>query len=188
MESVASYRVGSPIAYRRREHVFFSGTAVAMALVVLTGFARSFFFAFMWREHDPDASTEPIYYIHGAFAASWMAVAVVQPLLIRTRHIQWHRRLGWMGAAIALIATLTGVLVALLSAARKAGATPPPTPLNFVGVIASGILIFGLLVCLGVFHRQNGSTHKRLMYLASVNLLQAAVVRIPWSSVHFAGP
>ena len=88
MESLARHRVGNAVADRRREHLFFTGMVVAMALVVLTGFARSFFFAFMWRDHDPDASTEPIYYVHGMFAAAWMVWAVVQPLLIRSRHVQ----------------------------------------------------------------------------------------------------
>jgi uncharacterized membrane protein YozB (DUF420 family) len=189
MESVAGHRVGRALASdRQREHLFFTGMAVAMALVVLIGFGRSFFFAFMWREHDPDASTEPVYYIHGALAAAWMAFAIFQPLLIRRRKVQWHRRLGWVGAALAGAVMLTGVYVAVLSGARGPGSPLPPTPPDFLGVIASGIVIFGVFVCLAVVYRRNGQAHKRLMYLATVNLIQAAVVRIPWSFVHSAGP
>jgi len=162
--------------------------AVVMTLVVLAGFARSFFFAFMWREHDPDASNEPAYYVHGTLAAAWMAFAIFQPLLIRQRQVQWHRRLGWLGAVLAGAVMLTGVYVAVLSGARGPDSPLPPTPPDFLGVIASGIVIFGVFVCLAVVYRRDGPTHKRLMYLATVNLIQAAIVRIPWSFVHFAGP
>jgi hypothetical protein len=174
MEIVAGHRVGRALASdRKREHLFFTGMAVAMALVVLTGFGRSFFFAFMWREHDPDASTEPVYYVHGTLAAAWMAFAIFQPLLIRRRQVQWHRKLGWVGVALAGAVMLTGVYVAVLSGARGPGSLLPPTPPDFLGVIASGIVMFGVFVCLAVVYRRNGQAHKRLMYLATVNLIQA---------------
>ena len=188
MESLAGHRIGRAVANRRHEHLFFSGMAIVMALVVLTGFARSFFFTFMWREHDPDASTEPIYYVHGTLAAAWMLLAVIQPLLIRARRVQWHRRLGWVGAAIAAAVMSSGVYVAFLSAARGPASPLSPPPLDVLGAIVSGILIFGAFVSLAVVYRRNGPVHKRLMYLATVNLLQAAIVRIPWSFVHSAGP
>jgi hypothetical protein len=189
MESVAGHRVGRAIASDRgREHLFFISMAVAMALIVLTGFARSFFFAFMWSQHDPDSSSEPVYYVHGTLAAAWMAFAIVQPLLIRSRKVQWHRKLGWFGAVLSGAAMLTGVYVAVLSAARAPGSPLEATPLDFLGVITSGIVIFGVFVGLAVAYRRDGPAHKRLMYLATINLIQAAVVRLPWSFVHSAGP
>jgi hypothetical protein len=188
MESGTRHLVQPTVVARRREHLFFIGMAAAMTVVVLVGFARSFFFAFLWPEHAPDASTEPIYYVHGAFAAAWMAFAIVQPVLIRNRRVQWHRRAGWIGAVIAGAAVLTGTYVAVLSAARRPGDPLPATPLDFLGVIVSGIVMFGVFVGLAVFYRRNGPVHKRLIYLATINLLQAAVVRIPLSFLHFAGP
>lgn len=173
---------------RRREHLFFTGMALVMTLVVLVGFARSFFLAFLWREPAPDASTEPVYYVHGAFAAVWMGLAVLQPLLIWGSRVRWHRRIGWCALVVAGFVVATGTLAALLSAARGPESPLPPTPLDFLGVIVSGILLFGVFVGLAVVFRRNARTHKRLMYLATINLLQAAIVRIPLPFLYFAGP
>jgi hypothetical protein len=86
---------------RRRESLFFVAMAVAMARIVVVGFARSFFLSFLWREHDPHASSEAVYYVQGSLAASWMAFAVAQPVLISNRRVQWHRKVGWVGAGFA---------------------------------------------------------------------------------------
>lgn len=188
MEDTAVSRVEHALADRRREHLFFIGMASVMALVVLVGFARSFFFAFLWREPAPDASADLIYYVHGAFAAAWMAIAVVQPVLIRARRVQWHRRFGRIAVLIAAVVLATGIFAAILSAARSPESSLPPTPLDFLGVIVSGIILYGVFVGLAVVNRSNGATHKRLMYLATINLLQAAIVRIPLPFLFFAGP
>ena len=173
---------------RQLEHPFFVGMAGVMTLVVIVGFARSFFLAFLWTEPSPDASSESVYYVHGAVAAAWMALAVVQPLLIRNRQVRWHRRLGLVGAAVAGCVVVTGTYVAILSAARGPDSRLPPTPLEFLGVIVSGLLMFGVLVGLAIVWRRNGPAHKRLMYLATINLLQAAIVRIPVPFLSAAGP
>ena len=55
-------------------------------------------------------------------------------------------------------------------------------------VIVSGLLMFGVFVGLGVVYRRKGPAHKRLMYLATINLLQAAIVRIPLPFLSVAGP
>src|SRR5262245_28167668 len=103
---------------RRWEHFFFNGMALAMTIVVFVGFARSFFLSFLWTEHDPQASSEPVYYIHGALAALWMLVFFIQPLLIASHRRKWHRQLGWLGAMAAGLVVLTSTVVLLLSAAR----------------------------------------------------------------------
>lgn len=188
MEGSAVNRVERALADRQREHLFFVGMAAAMALVVFVGFARSFFLAFLWREPAPDASADPVYYIHGTFAAAWMAFAVVQPILIRGRRVQWHRRIGWIAVVTAVAVLATGTFAAILSSARSPDSPLPPTPLDFLGVIVSGIVMYGVFVGLAVVNRRKGASHKRLMYLATINLLQAAIVRIPVPFLYFAGP
>ena len=188
MKASAVNRVERALADRWRQHLFFVAMAAAMALVVFVGFARSFFLAFLWREPAPDASADPVYYVHGTFAAAWMAFAVVQPILIRGRRVQWHRRIGWIAVLIAVAVLATGIFAAILSAARSPDSPLPPTPLDFLGVIISGIVMYGVFVGLAVVNRRNGGAHKRLIYLATTNLLQAAIVRIPVPFLYSAGP
>lgn len=172
---------------RRHEHAFFTGMALAMALVVFIGFARSFFLVFLWQKPAPDASTHPLYYVHGAFAAAWIAFAVAQPVLIWGSRVRWHRWIGWAATVVAGLVVAIGTFALLLSAARAPDSPLPPTPLDFLGVIGSGLALFGVFVGLAVVYRRNPKAHKRLMYLATVNLLQAAVVRIPLSFLYSAG-
>jgi uncharacterized membrane protein YozB (DUF420 family) len=176
------------IVNRRREHAFYIAMALVMSFIVLIGFARSFFLAFLWCEHDPHASSETVYYVHGTFAATWIAVALIQPVLIRSRRVTSHRQFGWVGAAIACAVVVTGILVVILSAARPPGSVLPATPLDLMGVLISGIMMFGLLVGLAIASRRDGASHKRLMCLATINLLQAAIVRIPLGFLYDAGP
>ena len=173
---------------RRREHVFFICMAFAMTTVVFIGFARSFFLSFLWTEHDPHASSEPVYYVHGALAAAWMTLTVIQPSLIASRRVKWHRQVGSLGAVLAGSVVLTSIVVLLASAARPPDSVLPPTPLDFLGVLLSGIGMFGILVGLAIAFRRDGPSHKRLMYLATINLLQAAIVRIPFAFLFDAGP
>jgi hypothetical protein len=173
---------------RRWEHLFFIAMALAMTLVVFIGFARSFFLSFLWTEHDPHAASEAVYYIHGALAAAWIVISVIQPLLIASRHLKWHRQVGWVGTVVAGLVVVASTVVLLVSAARPADSVLPPTPLDFLGVLLSGIGMFGVLVGLAVAFRRDGPSHKRLMYLATINLLQAAIVRFPFAFLYDAGP
>jgi len=50
--------------------------------------------------------------------------------------------------------------------------------LRGVGFFGCNLLMFGILVGLAVAFRRNGMSHKRLMFLATVNMLQAPIVRI----------
>jgi len=177
-----------PKSDKRHENLFFVVMAVAMTLVVFIGFARSFFFSFLWDEHDPNASTEPVFYVHGTIFATWMAFAVAQPILVRIRRIKWHRQVGRVGAALAMLIVLVGVYVLLLAAARSASSTPPPLPFDLFGVLVSGLMMFGILVGLAIAFRRDSQFHKRFMYLATINLLQAAIVRIPLGVIYNAGP
>ncbi len=172
----------------RHEHRFFMAMAVAMMIVVFIGFARSFFLSFLWGEPDPNASSDPVFYIHGAVFAAWMVLFMVQPTLIAAHRVKWHRRLGWAGAVLAPVVVVTGILVCLVAAVRPDTPTLPTLPLDFMGVLVLGVAMFGVLVGLALAYRRDGPTHKRLMLLATVNLLQAAVVRIPLEFTHFEGP
>ena len=162
------------------ERNFFAGMAVAMALVVLAGFARSFFFSFLYEEPAPFAPPETIFYVHGVIAAVWMALLIVQPSLIRQNKLALHRKLGMFGAALAVLIVTVGIWATLVAAARPEGFLGVPVPpLEFLAIIGFNIIMFGVLVGFAIGYRDRGQYHKRLMLLATTNLLQAAVVRIP---------
>ena len=127
--------------------------AVAMTLVVFVGFARSFYLDF-WFDPDQLTTHKPVFHVHGVIYTAWMGLLIVQPFLIRIGHVAQHRKLGILGALIAVGVVVTGVLVGLEAAARPNS----PKSLDFLGVILFGLLMFGLLVGFAI-----GFRHKNFL-------------------------
>ena len=100
-----------------RERLFYTGIAIAMFAAVFLGFARSFFL----RPWFPDvpAPTETIFYVHGAVFTAWLVLLVVQPALVAVRRTDLHRKLGWLGAGLAV------AMVALVAQATRFSIVAP---------------------------------------------------------------
>ncbi len=152
--------------------------AAAMMLVVFAGFARTFYLS-SWLEPGRSATSDSVFYVHGTVFTAWIVFLIVQPTLIAAGHIRLHRKLGWLGGAVAAAVVITGVHAGLVAAARPADAAIAANTPEFLGVILFGIVLYGLLVGLALAFRNDSQYHKRFMLLATINLLQAAVVRFP---------
>lgn len=174
---------------RRWQGALFTAIPVSMAAVVFAGFSRSFFLRPWFPEAATFAAPEPIFYVHGALNALWMALLIVQSVLIRTGRVRLHRRLGVFGVALAASIVVVGSLGALVGARRPGGFIGLPIPpLQFLGVIWPDMILFGLFVGLAVALRRHSEAHKRLMLLATVNLLEAAIIRIPFDFIADGAP
>ena len=171
------------------ERIFFSAMAVAMAALVFVGFARSFFLRIWFPEAETYAAPETIFYVHGALFAAWMVLLIVQTSLVRIGRVDLHRKLGTLGATLVPVMVLIGITGALVAARRPDGFVGVPVPpLQFLAIPFFSVILFGLLAALAVVRRHDAASHKRLMLLATVNLLGAAVVRIPLQSIATLDP
>lgn len=160
------------------ERRFYTGMAIAMFATVFVGFSRSFFL----RPLFPDwpAPREPIFYVHGAVFAAWSVLLVMQASLVRARRTDVHRRLGWAGAALAVVMTVMGTIASLVAARRPSGFVGIPVPpLQFLAIPIFDMVLFASFVSVAVATRRDVQSHKRWMVLATVNLLGAAVARWP---------
>jgi hypothetical protein len=172
-----SVSIRRPTSWERN---FYAGVAVLMAAVVFAGFARTFFLAYLYEEPHPFAPPETIFYVHGAIAAAWMLLLIIQPALIRQNNFALHKKFGSFGAVLASLIVLVGLWAALVAAARPEGFIGVPVPpLQFLAIIGFNVIMFGVLVGYAIHFRDKPQYHKRLMLLATTNLLQAAIVRIP---------
>jgi hypothetical protein len=137
--------------------------------VVLIGFSRSFYLKSYF-----DFPTLPVHlYLHGIALTSWFALALLQPWLIRNRQAGLHRRIGIIGAALAVSVVLTGLWTVALRDAPEIDQYPT----RAVGNLAS-LLMFSSCVSFGLFFRKNPETHKRLMLLGSIPILAPALDRL----------
>ncbi len=161
------------------ERRFYTGIAIAMALVAYIGFARSFFLRPFFPEWP--APSEPIFLVHGVFFSAWCVLLVVQATLIGVRRADVHRRLGRLGAVLASGMLVLGLWGSLVVANRPTGFNQVPVPpLQFLVIPIFDLVFFGSFVALALKWRADAQAHKRLMVLATVALLGAAFARWPY--------
>ncbi len=173
-----SFRTTAPGAYDR---VFYSGMAIAMALTVVTGFARTYYLRSYF---GPSVSVtggtalSPLVHLHGALFTAWMVLFIVQTALVATRRVAIHRRLGLAAVALAVAMVVVGTKTAIIAAAR--GSAPPGLePLVFLVVPIFDMILFSGFVATAVWRRRDKEAHKRLMLLAYASIIVAGVARIP---------
>jgi hypothetical protein len=160
-----------------RDRWFFSGMAIVAALTVFGGFAPTYYLKGLYGA--PTLST--VRHLHGITFTLWMVLFLVQTALISARRTAWHRRLGIAGTLLAGGMLVTGTAVAI-SAARHPpaqGVAPGlPPPLVFLLIPLSDLASFAMLAGSGLYYRRRPSIHKRLMLLATIAILPAALGRM----------
>jgi hypothetical protein len=166
---VPRMRVG-PIADR----VFFSTMIVVLWATVLFGFAKTYFMAGMVRAPLPNR----LIHIHGAAFTLWMVLLFVQTGLIAVRKVSWHRTLGLFGFGLALAMVGLG-LFAATDALRRGSAPLGLTAKTFYMIPISDMLVFSVLVFFAYRARRQPANHKRLILIATIGIMDAAVGRWP---------
>lgn len=168
------------------ENRFYAGMTLTIFAAVFLGFSQSFFL----RPWFPDRPVppEPYFYFHGTVFVAWFALLVVQPLLVASGRLAVHRRLGKIGAVLAAAMVIVGTYGALLAAARPAGFVGMPVPaLVFLAVPAFDMVLFAGLVGAAIAKRSDPQSHKRLMLIASISIISAAIARWPLDAVTSGG-
>ena len=159
--------------------------AILTPLIVFAGFARTYYLKPFF--NVPDLAGR-IVHLHGLVMTAWVLLFVTQVSLVATRRTKIHMRLGILGAVLAALVVVVGVLTALYAAARAIPTITDPPPLSFLIIPLGDMLIFSILIGLALYFRRKLDVHKRLMLLAGINLLTPAIARIPLDFIINGGP
>ena len=171
---MTSATVGS--SQRQHDQIFFVSAAMVILATVFVGFARTYYLAGVLAAPLPNV----LVHIHGAVFSLWILLFITQVLLISTRHVQLHRRLGLIGFGVACLMFLLGLLAATDSLARHAAPGNVGIQVRaFYAVPVVDMLIFATLIYFGFRERVHPAAHKRFMLIATIALLDAAFVRWP---------
>lgn len=157
----------------RNDRIFFSGMALVMLLLVFIGFSQTFYLS-RWTGAP---SLTPILYFHGLLFSGWIVFQAVQPGLVAARKAHIHRKTGWFGAALAAAVLATGIAVAVMALRR--GHAPFGSAESFFAVPMADMASFTIFVAAGIAKRRDSDAHKRLMLLATMSMLPAALARFP---------
>ena len=157
----------------------FVGIAVFQLLVAIAGFGLEPF-----RGRTNYGALPLSVYIHASLGVGWCLLAIAQPWLIGVRERALHRRLGWIGAALAAAMVVTGVQAAVGSVASGRGY---PAAMVFVTNIG-GLIPFAVLVVAGIQVRRRSDWHRRLLACATIIVVAPGWARIvPMNTLGLAG-
>ncbi len=172
------------ITRRRRERWFYIGMSIALVITVFAGFAPTYYL----RPYFTAAPLIPLLHLHGLIFTSWLVLFVTQTTLVAAHRIDFHRRLGILGGVIAVLMVVVGTTTAVIRA--KLGVSPVPgVPILSSLVIPLGdMFVFSILVGAGFYFRRRPDVHKRLMLLATISILAAAIARLPFAFIQAYGP
>lgn len=172
------------IISKRNERLFYTGMAVAFVITVFAGFARTYYL----RPYFNSGSLIPLLHLHGIVFTSWLLLLLTQTALVAAKRTGIHRRLGIAGAVLAVLMVVVGTTTAIIRA--KVVEVPPgaPSPLVFLTVPLGDMLLFATLAGAGFYFRRRMDIHKRLMLLATIAILPAAVARLPFAFIQQFGP
>lgn len=152
---------------------FFVGMGAVALSAVLIGFGRTYALPMS----RGTFAAPSVVHLHGAFALSWVLLFVAQPLLVRYRAIQLHRRIGHVGLPLAIGVVVTMLPAGVFQATRDAAAGAGPTGISgLLGVLTSGIL-FVALVAAGIITRRDREAHARWLLLATLVVIWPAWFR-----------
>jgi hypothetical protein len=167
-----------PRWHLRSDDLFFAGMAVVALIVVLVGFARSYFLVGLFRARLPNL----LVHIHGAAFTLWIILFITQISLVTAHRVDLHGRLGLLGFVLAIVMIVLGTLTASDRLARHVAHPVTDTVEEvraFYTVPLADIWMFSTFVYFGYRNRFQPAVHKRLMWFSTLSLLDAGFDR--WS-------
>jgi uncharacterized membrane protein YozB (DUF420 family) len=104
----------------------------------------------------------------------WFLLFALQVSLVAKGRSLMHQRIGIVGVVLAVLLSVLALLITIYSA-KQVGDYRPPTP--FLGLVLISFIPFPILVGSAIHYRGQPAVHKRLMLLATLSILGAALVR-----------
>src|SRR5882724_3042762 len=161
---------------RRRERWFYISMSIAAVITVFAGFAPSYYL----RPYFNTTPLMPLLHLHGLVFTSWLLLFLVQTTLVAAHRTDIHRRLGILGGVIAALMIVIGPKTAVIRASQGATPVPGVSPLSFLVIPLGDMFVFAILVGTAFYYRRRADVHKRLMLLATISILAAAIARLPF--------
>ncbi len=154
-----------------RDHRFFVGAAIVMALVVVSGFS-------MQLALGRSSFAVPLFlHIHAFIFFGWTMLYLVQNLLVGIGSVALHRRIGWIAVAWIPAMMVMGTYVTV-QAARMHHIPFFFQPAYFVVMDPLTLYVFAGLAAAAIAMRRQTLWHRRLMFCGMSIILGPGIGRI----------
>ena len=165
---------------------FYFSMALAMAGLVVWGFSRTVEANLFHAKPQRPVLLR----MHGTAFATWMVFFILQSALVRVRKVSVHRLLGWFGAALATVMVVLGFTVSIVMTRFDLYVLHQTEVASFLSIPFEDMIVFGSCIALAIYWRTRPEYHRRLIFIASCALMDAAIGRFDFwynHSIFYAG-
>lgn len=159
---------------------FYLCMALLMAALVVWGFSRTVD-ANLFHANPPRPW---LLWVHGTAFSTWVIFFIAQSALVRMRNISVHRFLGWFGAGLATLMTALGFTIAVVMARFDTVVLHQKDVDSFLSIPFIDMIIFGACVGMAIYLRKGPEYHRRLLFIATCQLMDAALGRFDFIFNH----
>jgi len=160
-------------------YFYFSMSLVFVALVVW-GFSRTVD-ANLFHAAPPRPF---LLWIHGTAFSTWVVFFIAQSGLVRVHKVSLHRFLGWFGAGLATVMVPLGFAIAVIMARFDTVVLHQNDAAQFLAIPFFDMIAFGVCIALAIYWRKRPDFHRRLVFIATCGLMDAAVGRFDYVFNH----
>jgi hypothetical protein len=166
------------------DQYFYFAMSLLFLVIVYSGFSRTINDNLL----HPAIPRPRILWVHAAAFSGWIAFFVFQSALVRTRHVKWHRFFGWFGAVLGAAMVLLGTATAIIMGRFDTYQLHQPGAEPFLIIPFYDMATFGTLLTLAVVWRKKPEFHRRLLFIATAILVEAAFARFDFIFDHSLFP
>jgi hypothetical protein len=163
---------------------FYVWMAAACVAIAFGGFAPTY-----WLQLIPGTFIGPaLLHVHGWLFSAWTLLLLVQARYAGQGRMAAHRAFGLAGISLATALVFTGLAAAILSLNVQLAAGYGDRARAFAIVPVTAISLFTGFFVAAIANIRRTEWHRRLMLLATISLLQAAMGRVFFVLITGGGP
>lgn len=163
---------------------FYIWMAAVCVLLAFGGFAPTY-----WLQLPTGTFVgPPLLHIHGVLFSAWPILLLWQATLAAKGRLRSHRAWGLFGISLATAMVVVGLAAGIHTLQQGLAAGYGDQSRAFVILPVSAITLFAVFVVAAIANARRPEAHKRLMLLATISLLQAAIARLFFVLITGGGP
>ncbi len=159
---------------------FYLAMSLVLAALVILGFSRTVTTS-LFHANPPRPL---LLWIHGVAFSTWIVFFIAQSTLVRTRKVSVHRALGWFGAGLAALMVVLGLAVAVVMTRFDTVVLQQQGVEAFLSIPFLDMILFGSCIAMAIYWRTKPEYHRRLVFIASCQLMDAAIGRFEFMFNH----
>src|SRR5664279_4379549 len=152
---------------------FYFSMSLVFAVLVVWGFSRTVDASLL----HASPPRPLLLWFHGAAFSTWVVFFIAQSALVRVHKVSVHRLLGWFGSGLAAVMVALGFSIAPVMTRFDTVVLHQTDAAQFIAIPFYDMVAFGTLMGLAIYWRKRPDYHRRLVFIASCGLMDAAVGR-----------